>query len=243
MTEYYLHRDIFFCSVEGNILFVNLCRDSYQLLTTEYASKLSKLIPSFAGEETPSVRDQSKEENDASYSADQIVDNLVEQKILTTNAAEGNPIAQVKILTPSRSIFEDQPTINSIAPVDVFRFVLASYRVMRNLRNESLDLVINRFRARKAKKHTITAAYDFDDAHRLTHAFKRMLPFLKTREDECLFEGLALTEFLSYYGIFPTCVIGVVTDEFGAHCWVQDRGCVFNDTVERVLDFTPIVSV
>ncbi len=243
MTEYYLRRDIFFCSVQGNILFVNLCRDSYQLLTTEYASKLIKRIPSFIGKDAQCDYGTLSEENDASYSAEQIVNTLIDQKILTTNAAEGNPIAQVNVEIPTRSIFEDQPIRSFIAPADIFRFLFASYRVMRNLKNQSLDLVIHQMRARKAKKRAFAATYNFDEAHRLTHAFKRMLPFLKTREDECLFEGLALTEFLSYYGIFPTCVIGVVTDEFGAHCWVQDRGCVFNDTVERVLDFTPIVSI
>jgi hypothetical protein len=62
-------------------------------------------------------------------------------------------------------------------------------------------------------------------------------------QDACLYDSLALLRFLSYYGVFPTCVIGVQTGPFGAHCWVQYQAVVFNDAPEYVRRFTPILAV
>ena len=72
------------------------------------------------------------------------------------------------------------------------------------------------------------------------------LPFfgvLFGAQDACLFDSLALMRFLSYYVIFPTCVIGVQTGPFGAHCWVQHDAVVFNDAPEYVRRYTPILTV
>ena len=87
------------------------------------------------------------------------------------------------------------------------------------------------------------AACDLDVARPAVAAFIRLRPLLFRAQDACLFDSLALMRYLSYYGVFPTCVLGVQTGPFAAHCWVQYQGIVFNDAPEYVRRFTPILAV
>ena len=87
------------------------------------------------------------------------------------------------------------------------------------------------------------AALDVDRARRLVEAFARYRVFLFSSRNECLFDSLALIEFLARYDIYPDWVFGVQTRPFAAHCWVQHGDIVFNDTVEYVGGFTPIMVV
>ena len=60
---------------------------------------------------------------------------------------------------------------------------------------------------------------------------------------KCLHDSLALLEFLARHGIFPDWVFGVRARPFVAHCWVQYEDMVFNDTVEHVTGYIPIMVV
>jgi hypothetical protein len=95
------------------------------------------------------------------------------------------------------------------------------------------------------RKHAAgrSGGVDTQVARRATEAFIRLRPLLFGAQDACLYDSLALARFLSYYGQYPTCVIGVQTSPFGAHCWVQEGAFVFNDEPEHVRRFTPILAV
>jgi hypothetical protein len=61
------------------------------------------------------------------------------------------------------------------------------------------------------------------------------------RTDACLFNSLALLDFLALHGLYPRLVFGVSMRPFHAHCWVQHEDIVVGDTLERVSRFTPIM--
>jgi hypothetical protein len=61
--------------------------------------------------------------------------------------------------------------------------------------------------------------------------------------DECLFDSLVLGEFLAAYDIHPTLVLGISTNPFEAHAWLQDAHIVVGDRPTRVKRFTPILAV
>jgi Transglutaminase-like superfamily len=61
------------------------------------------------------------------------------------------------------------------------------------------------------------------------------------RPDACLFNSLALLDFLALHGLYPRLVFGVSMRPFHAHCWVQHEDTVIGDTLERVSQFTPIM--
>jgi hypothetical protein len=62
------------------------------------------------------------------------------------------------------------------------------------------------------------------------------------RTDACLFNSLALLDFLALHGLYPKLVFGVSMRPFHAHCWVQHEDTVLGDTLERVSQFTPIMA-
>jgi hypothetical protein len=62
------------------------------------------------------------------------------------------------------------------------------------------------------------------------------------KTDACLFNSVALLDFLALHGQYPKLVFGVRMRPFQAHCWVQHEDTVLGDTVERVSQFTPIMA-
>jgi hypothetical protein len=111
------------------------------------------------------------------------------------------------------------------------------------LRTWPFERVILRVKRRKALLEPQSGPLDAERARKLVEAFARYRVFLFSSKDECLYDSLALLEFLARYGIYPDWVFGVQTRPFAAHCWVQHGDVVFNDTVEHVTGYTPIMVV
>lgn len=63
----------------------------------------------------------------------------------------------------------------------------------------------------------------------LTRVFHALRPFYP-RSYLCLFDSLALLEFLWHWRLSPRWVFGVTIDPFEAHCWVQEDALVLCDT-------------
>ena len=74
-------------------------------------------------------------------------------------------------------------------------------------------------------------------------AYDKLRPLVFTARDRCLHDSLALVGFLAAEGMFPRWVVGVQTQPFGAHSWVQSGGTVLNDHPDRVRRFRPILVV
>ena len=110
-------------------------------------------------------------------------------------------------------------------------------------RPQGADFVIRRVKRRKDLLGPRARSLDAERARKLVEAFARYRVFLFSSKDECLYDSLALLEFLAHYGIYPDWVFGVQTRPFAAHCWVQHGDIVFNDTVEHVRGYTPIMVV
>jgi hypothetical protein len=176
--------------------------------------------------------------------ADSVLGKMLAAGMLTTDASIGKEAKPVEMPWPALALVEDdlesQPEVTS---THVLRFLRASAVVALSLRLRSIEDVIAAVSARKAAVRTKAAALDLDAARRAVAAFIRLRPLLFGAQDACLFDSLALVRFLSYYEIFPTCVLGVQTGPFGAHCWVQHDAVVFNDAPEYVRRFTPILAV
>lgn len=66
---------------------------------------------------------------------------------------------------------------------------------------------------------------------------------LRSAVDRCLPRSIALALCLASDGIRANVVIGVKLAPFGAHCWVQQRADVLNDSVEEVLRYRPILVI
>ena len=74
-------------------------------------------------------------------------------------------------------------------------------------------------------------------------AFERLRPLAFSARDRCLHDSLSLAFFLLAQGLSARWVIGVKTNPFGAHSWVQSGRTVLNDQHEYVRAFRPILVV
>jgi hypothetical protein len=125
----------------------------------------------------------------------------------------------------------------------VAAFLAASAFAKLALRAWRFERVILRVKRRKAARGPQQGPLDASRARSLVEAFIRYRIYLFSSKDECLYDSLALIEFLARHGIYPDWRFGVQTRPFAAHCWVQQDDVVFNDTVEHVSGFTPIMVV
>lgn len=85
-----------------------------------------------------------------------------------------------------------------------------------------------------------------DHARRMRRAvgvFDRLRPLLLTSRDRCLPDSIALVVFLADQGLPARWIVGVRSNPFRAHSWVQHDGEVLNDLHEHVRAFTPILVV
>jgi hypothetical protein len=77
----------------------------------------------------------------------------------------------------------------------------------------------------------------------IVDVFRRLRPFAFAAEGRCLLHALTLTRFLSKYQIYPEWVIGVTTQPWGAHSWVQWDNFLLDSNPEKVCAYTPIMMV
>lgn len=61
------------------------------------------------------------------------------------------------------------------------------------------------------------------------------------RTDRCLSRSMAFVAVCNWRRLYPSLVIGVRTNPFTAHSWVQHGDRVLNDTVDNVRIFSPIL--
>jgi hypothetical protein len=64
---------------------------------------------------------------------------------------------------------------------------------------------------------------------------------LMGKTNRCLPRSLAFLRLCNAQGHFPSLVVGVRTNPFTAHAWVQAGDTVLNDGVDQVRVFTPIM--
>jgi hypothetical protein len=243
MPSYFLAPHVYPCVTDDHVVLLDLDRDKYVGVAREQVSALARRVRGWprlgisrpgetAATDTPGKR------------AESVFAKMVAAGMLTTDANIGKEASPVELAEASEALV--QPDLNwrpRITCVDLFRFLLASLLTSLSMRLMPLRSVMTAAMRRKAEGLAACGPVDIARARRATEAFIRMRPLLFGSQDACLYDSLALARFLSYYRQYPACVIGVRTAPFGAHCWVQEAGFVFNDAPEYVRRFTPILTV
>jgi hypothetical protein len=77
----------------------------------------------------------------------------------------------------------------------------------------------------------------------LVGIFRQLRPFVFAAEGRCLLHALTLVKFLSRYDFYPEWVIGVATQPWAAHSWVQWGDFLLDTNPEKVCRYKPILVV
>lgn len=216
---YALRDGLSFCLVDNRPVFLDMRNDCYFRLP----SSLEHRFIAYANE-----------------NKDTDIGDLVGQNILEEIPGTQDRVRAATAEPPARSALErhGQPRLHVGALFEVFTSI---YSVQRQLRIRPLRSVIDSIVAsRSAKSHP--DSIDWKVEQKILEASNdfRIARAYVPAETRCLLDSVAMIKFLASRGLHASIVFGVTSDPFSAHCWVQVRDLVLNDTVGHANGYTPI---
>ena len=234
MAQYLLQQNVYLCLIDGTAILLNLPKDEYIGLSAEQADALSTVVKGWPINSQTEARDSAK--------AIELAESLAKKELLTRNAAKGKEASLVAFPTPQTELLE-QIFTPELKISHVWHFFIAYVKSRVLLRRGNLDGFFLSIRARKSL-HECLAPVDDQCTKTLTRIFFALRPFFYTHKNMCLLDSLVLVEFLARYRQFPTFLIGVRANPFGAHSWVQIGDCVLSGhAADYVRRFRPILAI
>jgi hypothetical protein len=238
-AKFYISTHSFVCRVRRHWIILDVRSDQYYCIP---AREFGFLGPHIHG--WPSVAPEIAQAVDRHADTKSSLEaQLVAKGILTEDPMVGWASSPAQLSVPT-SILDTSalPAAKSARVLLVSAFWLACARADRLLRRQTFESIVKAIEARRIKR---SAGEPSVDPHRLRHlvAAFNALRLWYPRAYLCLFDSLALLEFLARQDIYPRWTFGVTADPFQAHCWLQDGSTVLNDSLSRVSGYTPIMSV
>jgi Transglutaminase-like superfamily len=243
MARYALAGHVFVCVNGEHLVLLDLKEDRYWALDAAQTAGLALLVPGWP------VKGAASDSGEAVPEAAGVVEVLQSRGILLDGIPPGKDATPVRAVPPVHELISEidgtSETERSAGASqgNWFTFFAAAAFAKFAMRTWPFERVIARVRRRKERVGTQSGKLDAERARRLVEAFGRYRIFMFSSKNECLYDSFALVEFLHRYRIYPDWVFGVQARPFAAHCWVQHGDIVFNDTVEHVSGYTPIMVV
>ena len=235
--SYCLSKDVFMCHANGHLVFLDLRQDEYISLDR---AKSSTIAPAIRGWVTTDSAHCLPLEAQQSDTIDSIALPMLDAGLLTIDPTQGKSASPIDLPPPTEALVTNNTPRYGLQPLALSRFYLGCAHASAQMKWRSLSWTVHRVKRRKERY--ARQKFEFDKARELVDRFNTMRPFYP-RPYLCLFDALALVEFLSRYGVYPTWVYGVKAEPFSAHCWVQEENFAFNEAVETVRDYSPIMTV
>ena len=239
-APYLLAPHVYLCVCGRHVVLMDLRRDRY--VAVQPAHLLAGRVRGWPGSEAPAA-ETGPAIGQAGQRAPAVIANLLAQGMLVSGAG-GRPATALELPTVRRTLLEfdfDQPPTARAA--DLGRFALAWMRARASLAARPICSIVADVRARKARRLPRARAPDPARERALLMTFVHLRPLFYTVRRACLLDSLTLVHFLAASGVYPQWVFGVRTAPFDAHCWVQRDEVLFNDTPDRVRQYSPILLV
>lgn len=238
-TPYYIARHVHLCETGNQVIFLDLRRDKYLAIGWAERQALSGQVGGW-----PTEGNGDACAGTPQGSSEPVIRSLLKLGLLTTDSNLGKQAVHPVIESVNEALVDDDFERRiSIRGTHLYKFMLACARARIALRLRSLEHAVDTVRRRKARALQRDNSFDLPMNRELVAIFDRLRPFVFTAKDACLFDSLALIEFLAMYRSYPTWMIGVHTQPFSAHSWVQHNEFSFNGPVEFLRRFTPILAV
>jgi hypothetical protein len=231
---YYLRSHIYFCRSTNYYVFLDSERDTYATIRSR---DFSRLGPWLDGWDDPSSKEICSTP-ELSKGVIELAEQLTARAIISDHPGATKRASRLHLQTASTTVIRAQshlPLKHHLASM-----LVACGLADRLLRRTHITSIIQRVVKRKRQQYTQQP--DPRRANELACCFNRQR-LLYPREYLCLFDSLALVEFMAIHGVYPNWVFGVVAEPFQAHCWVQANDVLLNDTLERTAMYSPIMAI
>lgn len=209
-----LRPGLFFRQFENIILFFDLSRDRYFMLSGSRAQCFERFV---AG--------SGRAEDIEALQSEGLISSADCRPVLKNHQVLSATQSLVDGSLPQASV---RATIASLT---------AQISARRDLRRYELDYVIGGLHS----DFPGAMSADPDDCAGLAAAFLRAARYLPAA-DQCLARGIAMKRLLFTRGRASILVFGV-TMPFAAHCWVQVGDAVLTDPLDIVLRYQPIFAI
>lgn len=228
MDDYRLPAHVHCCQRGSAFVFLDLKQDDYTLVSGPAADALRALT--------------SRGADQGSTQSDDPLGELERGGLLTKAHSAGRPFAPTDV-DPAIEPLVDPDELPTTTPrvADRWNFIAACTTASVRLRWYPIERTVTAVARRKAL-HAGRKPLDVDEARRLTAVFHRLRRSFPANY-LCLFDSLALVEFLARHDVFPTWVFGVKLEPWGAHCWIQHGPFAFNERAEHAANYTPIMAI
>lgn len=206
---------ISFCVIDGEPVFLDVRRDRYFRLNAGTRHAFLRLLNRDA---TATAADRQT---------------LLAAGILPDSKV---PLSPCAVAVPDCDLIDIDASGATATVVAVIEVALLLLPVCYALRRGRLAALVERHEARVDDEANPRTQDEIATLIRRFQAARRFVPIAPG----CLIDSLALSGFLWKRSIRPTLVFGVRLHPFGAHCWLQTRKAILNDSIENVRTFTPI---
>jgi Transglutaminase-like superfamily len=234
MRPYSISPHVRWCGTEHGIILLDLNTGRYLGISHADRCKVAPFVNDWSVEPESAA--------DLQNGANGTLTSLLNAGILCS-ASRHEPSPQPQLPVAQDSIpFEDVLDAPRVHTIDLARLIAAYARVRFSLKRRSMQRIVSRIGERK-RRSIASASAEPATVSEVAKRYLNLRPLVLTARDRCLLDSLVMIEYLSMYHVFPDWVIGVRTQPFGAHSWVQNGSVVLNDTPEKVSSFTPILAV
>lgn len=225
---YFLAPQVSFCACDGQTVLMDPARDRYLQLSGAQAAWFSELeAPSGAG--------------GLSEAAETFAARLAARGLLVKSAVAGRPVRAFAGAQACRDLTHEPAFVRPRAELQYAPATgLAIASASRLLARRALPGVLSG--AAHWKRRSRPAPV-LGRQIRLAARYHALTPYFMRTRDACKLHSAALVRFLSLFGEPAEWVFGVRLNPFGAHCWVQCGQTLLNDSLDRVREFRPILSV
>jgi hypothetical protein len=237
--QYWIPPHVRVCPLLASTVLLDLKRNRYFGLGTQETRALSTLAVNWSDANSNAAT----VERLAPDAALAMADALVETGLLSRDAPSDSATFGPAPLDLDGALSSAGHELNRVAPLrlaHIANFVVAIAWARKALGSRSLYSIACELRERKA---AAPGSFDEQRAIELVGIFRRLRPHAFAARDRCLFHSLALVRFMARQSLFPTWVIGVRTQPWGAHAWVQQGTLLLDANPEHVYEYAPILTV
>jgi hypothetical protein len=232
------------CVTAAGSVILDVKRDRYLGLGREETQLLADAVPGWP--EPFWQRSTGRSERAILQATNELCESL-EADCVLERIPEGKEARGVAALRDMRgewiSIGDELEVDGRVTPGRIGHFLAAFCWARYSLAWRPFSAVVEEVAARKMRGVGGMQRCDIRQLAPIVDVFRRLRPFVFAAEGRCLLHALTLIRFLSQYQFHPEWVIGVTTQPWGAHSWVQWDQYLLDSNPEKVCGYTPIMMV
>ncbi len=243
-TAYYLASTVFGVKTRQGAVFLHLRRDKYYGLSHTDVCRLSGIVENWPH---PLGTDHHRghPETPKGSESSGVLNSMLEAGVLQKTAPQRDTLVTSRMSLDGAlaSVGDEIVRPATVRPAHLATFVYSLLSASLSLNCFTMESAIRRVSARKARARLNGYSFDLERVASLVFIFRRIRPLLFVADGHCLLHALTLINFLAIYKEFPCWVLGVKTDPWGAHSWVQFGDYLLDTNPEKVCGYEPVLSV